>query len=160
MARTVGDTVARRLGREHRGPSELVTYPLQQTACPAIVIAAPPISDAQEEIRLNQARYLREQAYAVFLGVLHHFGVADSCSLKIEIRGSEPADWLATLDGTWTLVSDESGVVRFECLPPGPHDVRLRRGPTALQREVVLPSGGTAARIVIDTASPEPAPGR
>jgi N-acetylmuramoyl-L-alanine amidase len=154
MARTVGEAVARRLQREHRGPSELVTYPLQQTACPAIVIAAPPISDPDEESRLNQARYLREQAYAVFLGVLHHFGVADSCVLDVEVQAPERSDWLVTLDGTWTLVSDESGRVRFECVPAGAHELHLRRGSLSLRRGVVIAAAEAAARLRVDAAAP------
>ena len=154
MARTIGDVLARRLGSTHRGPSPLVTFPLQQTACPAIVIAAPPISDPEEEARLNHAAYLREQAYGMFLGVLSHFGVTEPGTLTVEIDAADRADWLVTLDGSWTLVTGPDGRVVFECVPPGAHEVRTRRGAVATRRDVVTTANEPAARLSIGAGTP------
>jgi N-acetylmuramoyl-L-alanine amidase len=68
MTATIGGAAARRLSAAHRGPDETVTFPLQQTACPAVVVALPSIAIEEEEMRLAQAWYLREQAYALFIG--------------------------------------------------------------------------------------------
>jgi hypothetical protein len=131
-----------------RGPFETVTYALQQTACPAIVVAAPAISAAQEETMLDRASYQREQAYAVFLGILRHYGVAETGTLEIEVAGSQPADWIVTLDGTWTLVTGDDGRVSFECVPPGAHDIALRRANDVLTRNIA--TVGTQARMRVD----------
>lgn len=149
MARVVGETAARRLAVPFRGPAETVTYALQQTACPAIVVLAPAISIAEEESRLDRASYQREQAYAVFLGLLRHYGVAETGVLEVEVKGPARAGWIATLDGTWTLVTGEDGRVFFECVPPGPHDVVLRRANDVLVRSVVTVD--TPARLRVDT---------
>jgi N-acetylmuramoyl-L-alanine amidase len=154
MARTLGDAVAARLGRPHRGPAPLVTYPLQQTACPAIVVAAPPISDPDEESRLNHAYYLREQAYAIFLGILRHYGVTSAGTLEVEVNAPDRRDWMVTLDGTWTLSTGNDGVVRFECVPPGPHEVQVRRADRVLRAVAVTPDTGPAARLAIDATAP------
>jgi N-acetylmuramoyl-L-alanine amidase len=149
LARTVGDTAARRLGVPFHGPAETVTYALQQTACPAIVVAAPAISNAEEEKRLDRAAYQREQAYAVFLGILRHYGVTEAGSLEVEVTGAASDGWIVTLDGTWTLVTGEDGRVSFECVPPGAHDVVLRRAGDVLSRHVV--TADVPARLQVET---------
>jgi hypothetical protein len=148
MARTLGETAAARLGVPARGPSETVTYALQQTACPAIVVALPAISHPEEEMRLDRAAYQREQAYAIFLGLLRHYGASDRATLEVAVDGAERSQWLVTLDGSWTLVSGEDGRVVFDCVPPGPHRVTLRRGQASLSGDVV--TADTAARIRFD----------
>ena len=147
MAGTVGEAASRRLGVPFRGPAETVTYALQQTACPAIVIALPQISNAAEEMRLDHASYQREQAYAIFVGLLRHYGVADAAVLEVEVEAAEHANWLVTLDGTWTLVTGDDGRVAFECVPPGTHQIVLRRGDQVLSREVVTADTGGRLRF-------------
>ncbi|MCI0452465.1 MAG: N-acetylmuramoyl-L-alanine amidase, partial [Candidatus Latescibacteria bacterium] len=148
MVRVLGETAARRLGVPFRGPAETVTYALQQTACPAIVVALPAISNPEEEMRLDRASYQREQAYAIFLGMLRHYGAADAGTLEVVVDGASPERWLVTLDGTWTLVTGSDGRVAFECVPPGPHRVALRRGDQVLAGEVVTVD--TTARLRFD----------
>jgi N-acetylmuramoyl-L-alanine amidase len=148
MSRTVGETAARRLGVPFRGAAETVTFALQQTACTAVVVAAPQISNAEEESRLDRAWYQREQAYAIFLGILRHYGVADPATLEVEIEAGQRASWLVTLDETWTLVTDQDGRVAFELVPAGSHRVVLRRGDEVLTREIV--TADTPARLRFD----------
>jgi N-acetylmuramoyl-L-alanine amidase len=147
MARTVGEAASRRLGVPFRGPAETVTYALQQTACPAIVLALPQISNADEEMRLDRASYQREEAYAIFVGLLRHYGVTESAVLEVEVEAAERANWLVTLDGTWTLVTAAEGRVVFECVPPGTHQVVLRRGDQVLAREVATVDSGARLRF-------------
>ncbi len=148
MVGTVGESAARRLGVPFRGPAQTVTYALQQTACPAIVIAAPAISNAEEEARLDHASYQREQAYAIFLGLLRHYGAAEGGTLEVVVDDASPARWLVTLDGTWTLVTGDDGRVVFECVPPGSHRVALRRGDQVLAGDIATVD--TAARLRFD----------
>ncbi len=144
LVATVGETAARRLGVPFRGPSETVTYALQQTACPAVVVALPAISQPEEESRLDRAAYQREQAYAIFLGILRHYGVPEGPSLEIEV-GS--ANWLVTLDETWTLVTDAVGRATFASVPPGAHELLLRRGDQVLKRDLATDETGGRLRV-------------
>jgi N-acetylmuramoyl-L-alanine amidase len=138
FARALGEAIAERLGTPLVGPASLVTYPLQQTACPAIVVTFPSIAVAAEEARLDRASYLREQAYAAFVGLLRHFAVADTATLTVTVHETPPADWLVTLDETWTLVTGDGGQVVFDCVAPGAHSVALRRGTRALAASVTV----------------------
>ena len=147
MVTILGETAARRLGVPFRGPTETVTFALQQTACPAIVVALPAISKAEEESRLDRAAYQREQAYAIFLGLLRHYGVPEGASLEIEITDSDPANWLVTLDETWTLVSNDAGRAVFASVPAGAHRVALRRGTRVVEREVVTTDTGSRLQV-------------
>jgi N-acetylmuramoyl-L-alanine amidase len=149
MARTVGGSAAQRLGVAFNPPGELVTYALQQTACPAIVVAAPSIASGEEEARLERSSYQREQAYAIFVGLLRHYGVADTATLTVEVASATRADWTVTLDGTWTLVTNDDGVATFACVAPGAHDLRLRRGDTTIARGAT--SSGDSTRVVVDS---------
>jgi N-acetylmuramoyl-L-alanine amidase len=141
MAASVLDAMSGRMNLPGRGPFDTVTYPLQQTACPAIVVAAPSIASLEEELRLAESWYQREQAYTIFLGVLNHYEVADSGQVLVRFAENEPAidlgespaaaegqinpggadaaGWRVTVEGTWTLVTGTDGIVLFEKIPPG-----------------------------------------
>ncbi|HKW14594.1 MAG TPA: hypothetical protein VJS69_08930, partial [Candidatus Krumholzibacteria bacterium] len=135
----------------HRGPAETVTYPLQQTACPAVVIALPAISNTEEEMRLAQAWYLREQAYALFVGILALSAVPPDGTMQVNVTAADRRDWMVTLDGTWTLQTDEQGHVVFNCVPPGSHDVRIRRAGAGMSRSVVT-AGEPSAAVSFDAS--------
>jgi N-acetylmuramoyl-L-alanine amidase len=151
MAAVIGDTSARLLGCAHHGPDETVTFPLQQTACPAIVIAYPSISSAAEEMRLAQASYLRAQAYALFTGILAMAEVPPAGTLTVDVKSGDPRDWMVTLDGTWSLSSNENGRVVFQCVPPGAHALRVRRAGISLARDIVTTAAEPAASLLVET---------
>jgi len=150
MAAAIADAAAKRLGRPHRGPSETVTYPLQQTACPAVVIALPSISNTEEEVRLAQAWYLREQAYALFTGILAMSAVPADGTLEVNVTAADRRDWMVTLDDTWTLQSDEKGHVAFQNVPPGSHEVRIRRAGVGFAQSVITSATQPTATISFD----------
>jgi N-acetylmuramoyl-L-alanine amidase len=153
MAAAIGQTAARRLARPHEGPAEAVTYPLQQTACPAVVIALPFISGPEEEMRLAQAWYLREQAYALFVGMLRMADVPAAGTLAVEIAGTDRRDWMVTLDGTWSLSSGDAGRVVFEYVTPGAHAVRVRRAGVVIEHRVVTTAESPAATLPVDPSA-------
>ena len=153
MADVIGATAASRLGVAHRGPDETVTFPLQQTACPAIVIALPSIANEKEELRLAQAWYLREQAYALFIGILAMAEAPADGRLTVDITGSDRRDWMVTLDRTWSLSSNDQGRVTFDRVPPGAHELLIRRAGVAMTREIVTSADSPAASLSVDPAS-------
>jgi N-acetylmuramoyl-L-alanine amidase len=144
MAESVLGAMSIRLARPGRGPFETVTYPLQQTACPAIVVEAPPISQLEEELRLAESWYQREQAYAMFLGVLDHYEVTDSHTVDVTIGGHDPSNWRVTIDNTWTLVTGPTGRVVFEKLPAGSHTVRAGNGQSTFTDRIEVETGEPA----------------
>lgn len=117
-----------------------VTYPLQQTACPAIVLEMPDIETTEEELRLGEPWYLRLQAYALFVGILEHFTVPDHGVLTVQI-GDGGANWTATLDDTWHLLTSSAGTVTFKAVERGPHTLSLRKHGTVIDREVEFDTG-------------------
>jgi N-acetylmuramoyl-L-alanine amidase len=133
--------MADRLGRPARGPFDTVTYPLQQTACPAIVVEAPSISSLDEELRLAESWYQREQAYSVFIGLLNHYAVEDSGRVLVSVGGEDVAGWRITLDKTWTLVTGQNGRVVFDKVSPGEHRLNAVRNGRLLEGEVRLVGG-------------------
>jgi len=153
MAQAIGATAAARLGVAHRGPAETVTFPLQQTACPAIVIALPSIANRDEEMRLAQAWYLREQAYALFIGILAMAEAPADGTLTVDITGTDRRDWMVTLDRTWSLSSNDQGRVVFDRVPAGSHELRIRRGAVTVTREVVTTAASPAASLSVDPAA-------
>lgn len=153
MADAIGDAVAGQLGRPYRGPAETVTYPLQQTACPAVVIALPSISNPEEEMRLAQAWYLREQAYALFVGILAMSEVPADGTMQVDVAAPDRRDWMVTLDGTWSLCTDEAGRVVFASVPPGPHQILVRRAGVVITKTVVTAAAQPSVSVSVD-ASP------
>jgi N-acetylmuramoyl-L-alanine amidase len=136
MATAVAAAMSRRLGYPVRPVAAEVTYPLQQTACPAIVVEAPSISNVEEELKLDTAWYVRDQAYAAFLGILDHYSVSDVGVVSVTVPGR--SDWMVTLAGTWTLLTDPEGRAVFEHIAPGRYPVLLQKGDRSMRRSVVL----------------------
>ncbi len=134
-ARTITKTFAYICGLQTFSADEKVTYPLQQTACPALIIEAPSITLLQEELKLNEPWYLRLQAYALFMGILKSFG--GSLDYTVELNISVEKDggcWLVTLDDTWNLLSSPDGRIRFYAVEPGRHHISAIRGGRRLTR--------------------------
>ena len=135
--------------------------PRQQTACPAIVVEYPSISVMEEELRLGEPWYQRRQAYAVFTGILRHYGVEDTTGLvvRVETRGRRD-NWLITADRTWNLLSDANGTAIFVGLRRDhPHTIDVRReGARVRARTPVLRPEADAQTdtlwIVVDPSSP------
>jgi hypothetical protein len=167
MAADVSTAMSSRLGYPEKGPFDTVTYPLQQTACPAIVAAAPSIGALDEELRLAESWYQREQAYAIFLGILGHYGVAESGQVLVQLGGadrdvalddhsqatgqSDGSGWRVTLEGTWTLVTGPDGNVLFEKIPPGEYRLTAVRS-GQLYGELVRITAGERTVVRIDPA--------
>lgn len=146
MAGAIARDLGRRLGRPARPAQTLVTYPLQQTACPAVVIQFPSIGKVDEELRLDTASYQREQAYGTFAGILDHFAAPDSAGV-VEASAGAPG-WLVVLDDTWSLLTGPAGDAVFEHVAPGPHGVLFRRGRESAQREAIV--GPSTPRVRVE----------
>lgn len=150
MARSFGDYFA----LVDAAAGTQVTYPLQQTACPAIIVEAPAVDDPDEEIRLGEPWYLRKQAYALFLGILDHFTVPDHGELVVQIDtgDDDKANWLVTLDESWNLLTDPSGAARFEALQRGSHTLSVRKQEIRLLREIDIESAGRSVITIVPAA--------
>lgn len=130
MAARVQEALAQALGLELRAPRELVTFPLQQTACPAIVVEFPSIASMDEELRLGEPWYLREQAYGLFVGILRHYQVSELQQWRVVVDAdSLPGNWLATIDGNWNFLTSPAGSARFVApASKSPSFIHFRRG--------------------------------
>jgi len=128
MAGEMARAISRRTGAPARPPASIVTYPLQQTACPAIVVGYPSIANIEEELRLDTSRYLREQAYGAFVGILEHFAAPDTAVVAVTVSGPDTDGWSIVLDDTWTLVTGSTGTVQFAGIGTGVHRLTAARG--------------------------------
>jgi hypothetical protein len=160
MARAVQSSAARMLGLGEQPPHDMVTFPLQQTACPAIVVEYPSISVLEEELRLGEPWYQRRQAYAVFTGILAHYGVADTTRLTIQLGGGGSYDnWLVTVDGTWRLLSDPDGQATFVGLARDRmHALELRRKGARKHTWVPYGEPSRSDTVWVSVSFPSPAP--
>jgi N-acetylmuramoyl-L-alanine amidase len=142
FAGNISESLSDMLSLPPAPPEELVTYPLQQTACPAIVIETPSIGDIDEELLLGEAWYQRLQAYGIFIGILRHFEMSQSCSLLVTVsEENDASNWLAVVDGTWKLMTNPNGEAMFHALAAGIHTIEMQRGPLTLSRRIELTSG-------------------
>ncbi len=149
-ATAVGETLAETMGIAALPPSELVTFPLQHTACPAIVIEPPSLDRVDEELRLAEPWYQRKQAFGIFCGLLRHAGLEHEAALHVVVspdsttRSSrmDLSNWLVIVDDTWRLLTSPDGRAGFGVLTPGTHRVVARRaGQTFGPAEVSIGDG-------------------
>jgi N-acetylmuramoyl-L-alanine amidase len=129
-----------------------VTYPLQQTACPAIIVEPPSIISTTEELRLGEPWYLRLQAYALFIAILEHYAAPDDGEITVRIDGDgEEANWLVTLDGTWKLLTPPEGGVRFKVVAPGSHTLTIQKHGSLVERRIELKAGESKTVTITPT---------
>jgi N-acetylmuramoyl-L-alanine amidase len=145
-ATAIGTALARTIGAAAAAPGDTVTFPLQQTACPAVIVQPPSLGRVEEELRLSESWYQRMQAYGIFGGILADAGVSGTASLRVDLgpdaRETGRANWLVTVDETWCLLTSPEGSAVFDWLPSGPHQIVLRRAGTTIGPfDVVLESG-------------------
>jgi hypothetical protein len=154
VAGVVGSALGRALGVSAVPPAEKVTFPLQQTACPAIVVEPPSLGSLDEERRLSEPWYQRKQAYAMFGGLLANAGVTNTAALHVSLPNDSSAfapfggrsSWLVVVDDTWRLLTSPEGSAVFDWLPAGVHQIVIRRGDvSAGPYEVDLRTGETRA---------------
>lgn len=157
LAASVQRALAEALGVPVKEPSELVTFPLQQTACPAIVIEFPTLATIDEELRLAEPWYQRLQAYAIFVGILGHYGMEDGVWLEVDLSSESPSDnWLVRLDDTWNLLSSPQGRARFLMQRDSRNvTVELRRGDDHfIHRTEPIDMTGHATTITVPMSRP------
>ena len=156
-ATDIEQALATTLKLDSRPPDEIVTFPLQQTGCPAIIIQPPSLGRIDEELRLAESWYQRKQAYGIFQGIVTHYDVNEVGSLEVVIGadsldGSPPesSNWLVTIDGTWRLLSSPAGTAVFSALPAGEHIVILQRGDRTVGPIDAAIKAGEKRRLVAD----------
>ncbi|UCH85007.1 MAG: N-acetylmuramoyl-L-alanine amidase [Candidatus Latescibacterota bacterium] len=135
-------------------PADRVTYPLQQTACPAIIVEPPSMATIDEELRLGEPWYQRLQAYGIFCGMLTHFGADNVGSLEVTISHTPSnentvSNWLVTIDDTWRLISSPAGTVHFATVPAGTLEVITTRGRDRTEPQRAAVAAGSRERLVI-----------
>ncbi len=109
-------------------PGETITYPLQQTACPAVIVEGASLDRLETELLMGQSWYQRLLAYSIFIGTLSHFELSDRASIQVHVRDPEnPANWLVVVDDTWTLLTGPDGTATFHILSDGSHTVEIQR---------------------------------
>ncbi len=154
MALEVGTATARALGVPFVAAGATVTYALQQTACPAIVLSFPSIADRREELLLDRPAYRRAQAWAAFTGIVEHFGAPAGAVLElIPARHRAPA--LATLDDTWAVRVDDR-MIRMPHLAAGDHVVEIRSAAGFVRRSFTAAENDTI-RMYAGRVGPDPA---
>ena len=104
-------------------------YPMQQTSCAALYVAAGRVDRAEDEARMLAPGALRAEAYALYLSLAREFAPERSWpldSLEVHDASGRPvAGALVTLGDALVLESDASGRVRFARTEAGPLPARV-----------------------------------
>ena len=149
----VGNALGRALGVPALPPAETVTFPLQQTACPAIIVEPPSLGRVDEETPSLRAVVPAETSVRDLWGTPRgrrsdEHGGAPRHPRTGQLGGRAARAVGRTgssrVDDTWRLLTSPEGKAEFDWLPAGIHHVFLRRGETtAGPFEIVLESGET-----------------
>ncbi|MCK5557267.1 MAG: N-acetylmuramoyl-L-alanine amidase [Candidatus Hydrogenedentes bacterium] len=109
-----------------------VAYPIVQTACPAVAVhTLEPYSVAAEEL-LSGSGFQRREAYAVYNGILEHYGFPKDGVARLtgQVVGEDirrPVNGaIVALDDYLFLETMPDGKFAFELLSPGKHAVIVR----------------------------------
>ena len=109
--------------------AEDAQYPLQQTSCPALYVSVARIDVAAAEERLARAHAIRNEAYALYLGLAREWADASHWmpdSIVVRDSGGRPLPGASVvLGGGFVLLTDERGIARYVRTEPGPLDVEI-----------------------------------
>jgi N-acetylmuramoyl-L-alanine amidase len=129
------------LGFDELPLGEDAQYPLQQTSCTALYIAAGRVDRAADEDRMNAPGVLRAEAYGLFLSLAREFAPEAKWPIdSLEVRdpsGRPLAGALVTLGDAFVLETDATGRIRFARTEPGALSARVG---SETRREVLLDS--------------------
>ena len=104
-------------------------YPLQQTSCPALYVAAARIDDAASEEALLAPGALRAEPYALYLALIREWAPDAALpldSLVVRDGSGTPVPGAAVeLGSALMLETDHEGRVRFARTEPGPLDAAV-----------------------------------
>jgi len=120
-----------RLGAGTPPLQEDAQYPLQQTSCTALYVAARRVDDDRDEAAMNDPGAARAEAYALYLGLLEEWAGAGSWaldSLTVHDPDDRPvAGAPVTLGGALVVETDARGTVRFARTEAGPMSIEIER---------------------------------
>jgi N-acetylmuramoyl-L-alanine amidase len=118
-------------------------YPLQQTSCTAIYVSARRVDRPADEEAMNAPGAVRNEAYALYLGLLEEWTAArswplDSLAIRDPDGGAAPGA-VVTLGGALVLQADARGDLRFALTEEGPMIARVEH-PATGRRELLIDS--------------------
>ncbi|MBN1884943.1 MAG: N-acetylmuramoyl-L-alanine amidase [Candidatus Krumholzibacteriota bacterium] len=122
LARLLADALAGLPPCRETAVGEATDPFLQQTNCPACVARSGPVEGDAERLFSHHARPAIE-AERLFAALVAFFGDERTAQRPVVATdgGLPVAGALVCLDGTVSLETDETGVVRFTCVTPGRH---------------------------------------
>ncbi|OGF98356.1 MAG: hypothetical protein A2Z86_04590 [Candidatus Glassbacteria bacterium GWA2_58_10] len=101
---------------------------VQQVACPAVWVRAASVADSAAEIFLSAPAGRRQEALAIFTGLLRYYGWSAQGTLAGRLsdgRGNLVSGALVILDGWLPVQSDETGRFLFAGLNESPHQIEV-----------------------------------
>jgi len=109
--------------------AEDAQYPLQQTSCPALYVSVARIDAPAAEERLARANAIRDEAYALYLGLAREWADATHWmpdSIAVRDADGRPASGASVvLGGALVLLTDERGIARYVRTESGQLDVEI-----------------------------------
>jgi N-acetylmuramoyl-L-alanine amidase len=105
------------------GPVEAADYVLQQTGSPAVIVDLNNISDPLIEEELYGTQRNRQEAYAVFAGILQYYMPSTAAMAEISGRitdqdGNPVGNAVVNLDKTIYIQTDSQGLFKFTVVEP------------------------------------------
>jgi N-acetylmuramoyl-L-alanine amidase len=129
-------------------------FVLTHTSSPAVMVRGPIPSTLEMENKLRTPYAARNEAYAIYCGLLENFGLNEEGTGEMWIRvfdkdGNPVPNALLSLDSVLTLQTDMQGETSFHRLAPGQHTLEVFSGGTLIRSGAISLTAGQGIMVDI-----------
>ncbi len=162
-----GERLAKSIARsiKDRGIAESVLlekgtrFVLTHTGSPAVIVRGPSPAAAETEEMLRRPSAARNEAYAIYCGILENLGLRDDATGRISVTviddmGNTYPDAALVLDGAFHMGTAPEGEFTFSKLTPGEHRLEVHAAGRRLWDETVPVAPGVETVVVVSFSGP------
>jgi N-acetylmuramoyl-L-alanine amidase len=134
-------------------------FVLTHTGSPAVMVQGPAPSSAEIEQKMLHPAATRNEAYAIYCGILANLGLTDEDTGRIFVKvlndeGAGVSNATVVLDGAFHMQTNEQGEFAFHLVTPGDHSLEIHDGEALLWEGAIPTSPGDETTVEVSHFGP------
>jgi len=159
LAASIAKSIESRKIAESVALAKDTEFVLTHTGSPAVIVQGPSPATAEMEQMLRHPAAARNEAYAIYCGILENLGLGDDETGRISVRvvdddGNVFQNAALVLDGAFNMGTASGGEFTFSKIVPGDHSLEVYAGRLPLWDGYVCVGPGGEISVVVSFSGP------
>ncbi len=159
LAASIAKSIESRKIAESVALAKDTEFVLTHTGSPAVIVQGPSPATAEMEQMLRHPAAARNEAYAIYCGILENLGLGDDETGRISVRvvdddGNVFQNAALVLDGAFNMGTAPGGEFTFSKIVPGDHSLEVYAGRLPLWDGYVCVGPGGETSVVVSFSGP------